>query len=240
MYLAPECAIGEDEVDGGENDAENPSDKPYGLPILGGRCIRYRQAIDAIDTRQQHREYAKCRAGKHTYDEGTRGEESCEVILPHVAYDDANEPCHGHNGKNEAPGSSQEIRNNLRLHGKGRNGTCNCQHKRCYPRTPHDESRPHVERAFNFHSDIGCTVHGERGERHQPDEDGVPIQNTRTGTERIEVRPERLKEVAAFVQRDAANYIRHCRAIEEGEQGATDKEQAIPERRPDRIWHPTA
>ena len=36
MDLAPEGAIGEDEVDGGENHAENPPDEADGLAVLRG------------------------------------------------------------------------------------------------------------------------------------------------------------------------------------------------------------
>ncbi len=71
-----------------------------------------------------------------------------------------------------------------------------------------------------------------RRESEQTDQDRVPVEDSGGARERAEVRPERLEEVAALVQGNAAHDVTQGGAEEDGEQGASYKEQRRPRRRP--------
>ena len=71
----------------------------------------------------------------------------------------------------------------------------------------------------------------ERHQRHQTGDNRVPVEDAGLGAD-LEVRPERLEEVAGGIERHAANHIAQGRAEEDGEQRAGQGEDAVEEAAP--------
>ncbi len=71
-------------------------------------------------------------------------------------------------------------------------------------------------------------MYDQRREGEEPDQDRVPVEDAGGARERAEVRPQRLEEVAALVQRDAAHDVAQSGAVEDRQQGAPDKEHRVP------------
>jgi len=78
-------------------------------------------------------------------------------------------------------------------------------------------------------------VHDQGSQGEQPDQDRVPVEDSGGARERAEVCPQRLEEVAAFVQGDAAHHVTEGGAVEDREERAADEERRVPERGPHRV-----
>jgi hypothetical protein len=74
-------------------------------------------------------------------------------------------------------------------------------------------------------------VHHQCGQRGQPHQDGVPVQNSGVFAE-LEIRPQRLKEVPGFVKRHSANHFAESRPEKHHQQEARNAENKIPKRDP--------
>src|SRR5258708_34293876 len=63
-YFTPEETVGEDEVNDGEDHAENPPDQSYRLTILRSRCILDGQTIGGFVVRKYERKQANACASE--------------------------------------------------------------------------------------------------------------------------------------------------------------------------------
>lgn len=227
--LAPEEAIGKDEVDGSKHHADDPPDQTHRLTILRGRGILDGQAVSGIDGRQHLWIETEGGAGKQPNDKGARGEKGGQVAMPEVEVAHRNQAHKRQQGEDEAPGAAEEAVIHVPLHNPGRNCSQYCQHNGNHPEESGGTAGASAERVGRFDRDIGSSVCGQSRKRHQADQDGVPVENAGVRAERVEVRPERLEEGSIAGERHTTQYIRHRGTEEDGEQRTANKERTIPE-----------
>ena len=99
-------------------------------------------------------------------------------------------------------------------------------------RRPHEQRDPPrapVDFSTGLDGDVVRAVGGQRHQRHHPNQNRVPVQNS--GLRADGVGPERLEEVAVAVQRHAAHDVAERRAEEDRQQHAGEEEDHIPEAR---------
>ena len=187
--LAPEAAVGEDEVDHSQHHAYTSPDQAHRQAVLRSRGVVDGQAICRVDGWQDQRIQAEGCAGQHPQDECAGREQSGHVALPESEIARAKEAHKRDQRKDNSPGSLAEARVNLWLHeergnaGQDRQGNC---YQPAYTR---DAPRALVQHTLRLDGNVVCSVHHERGEGQQAGQDGIPVQDARICAKWVEVCP---------------------------------------------------
>src|ERR1035441_8113736 len=100
------------------------------------------------------------------------------------------------------------------------------------PDRPGEAARTILDRSFCFQRDPEGSVHGERQQGGNRNQERVPIQNAGflAGGE---IGPQWQEEFAGPVERNTPNYITEGSAKEDREQRAGTRENCVPKRLPD-------
>ena len=91
-----------------------------------------------------------------------------------------------------------------------------------------------LELAGGLEVDPQRAVEGQGEEGEEAHQDGVPVENASTAAG-LEIGPQGQEELVVGIQRDAADDVAESGAKEDGEQGAGQREDDIPEGDPDAV-----
>src|SRR5712664_257634 len=108
-HFAGERAVDKRRVARGENHSQYPPDQPDLQPISTRFSSRYRQGINRIPRRQDHRVHAEHDAGEHAHQVCTGREERFALIAFSQFKEDTRYSRHRKQWKKEAPWLSREI-----------------------------------------------------------------------------------------------------------------------------------
>ena len=183
---------------------------------------------------QDHGINAEDDAGEHAEKIGAGSKEGVQLILAAQFECDAGETRDSEERKNIAERPGFEVGGHLRLHGEGDGSDDRGEGEHAPPGDARDLSGAFAERAGGFELHPQSTMHHQGKQGDDADEDGVPIEDSGL-IAKTEIRPERLKEVAAGIERHTANDIAERRAEKDAEEQARQGEDEIPQGNPDHM-----
>lgn len=219
------------EIEGGQGHADEPPDEADFQAVVGRFGVLDRQGKRGIAGRQDHGIDAEDYTGEHAEKINAGCQESVQLIFAAEFEGNAGEASDGEEREDVAERPGFEISSHLRLHAKSNRSDDCGEGEQAPPGEPRDFRRAFTERVGCLQLDPQGTVHHQRQQGEHADQDGVPVENSGLFAQ-PEIRPQGFKEVAAGIERNAADDIPKSRAEKNTEEQAGEGEYKIPERYP--------
>src|ERR1039457_2350277 len=231
--LAAELAIYKDDVADGQQHSEAPPDQTHGERVRAGDGAgEGNVAIGASGGGKQRGVKAPTCAGQHEEQIEAGREKSLHRLGLAVEEPDPGKRGGNAHGNDERSRVVEVIVQAGRAHGDGGSETDRGEGDQRKPEWGDDTAGAIFQFAGGFDGEPERAVQGERYQRHQAANHRVPVENAgmRAG---MPVGPQRQKEVAVGLERDAAQNIGESGAEEDREQDTGETEEPIQQRAPD-------